>query len=239
MSYDGIHFKFAALRSELANLGKMAKPYLERDCRVFLDDCLTNLQSIEQLNHTNEVVWQIPESSPIRTIPTKGYEIGGNGGQDVWGELSFAWGIKRISTTDPVTRTQFCLSGNASTKICICRVVQGQRKVLVQWEIEVGAANSPGWHFHVGISGGFPVPRVPGMLILPTDGLDFLLGELFQDKWRAKVSKDSPETQVLGNFQVGRVDRWCQWQSEQIHKSHGSCWSRLKHAKPPADIFLV
>jgi hypothetical protein len=239
MTYDGIHFKFATLRSELSNLAKMAKPYLERDCRGFLDDCLSDLQSIESSQHTEEKPWQIRETSPLRTVLTDGYELGCRGGDMVWGELCFVWGVKRVSTTDQVTRKHLCLSGNASTKISICRKVDGQRKVLVQWQIEVGAANSPGWHFHVGIGGGFPVPRVPGMLVLPTDGLDFLLGELFQDAWRAKVSKDSPETQVVGNFQVDRLDRWCKWQAEQIHMSHGSCWSRLKYAKPPKEIFLL
>jgi len=129
----------------------------------------------------------------------------------------------------------------------ICESVDGETRILAQWQVEVGVADSPGWHFHVGLCGEgdavpfphwLPVPRVPGVLILPTDALDFLLGEVFQAEWAAKVSKDSYETQLLGNAQRTRIEKWCGWQAGLAASGHGSRWSRLKHGKPPADLFL-
>lgn len=206
---------------------------------MLLEDCERSLKAIEGDNHTNQVTWQIPQQTPLKTIPTSEFEPGGNGGDPVWGELSFAWEISRVSTTDALTSRHLCLSGNASTQVRIRRMVDGQPHTLTQWQIEVGAANSPGWHFHTGIAGEFPVPRVPGVLVLPTDGLDFLLGEIFQDSWRAKVAKDSPETRFVGKHQRERFGRWCRWQETSLRESHGSCWSWLKHIKPPADLFMA
>jgi len=247
--YTGLHFRFSALRAEIASLSKLAKPFIDVSCQYLLDSWSSDLQSIESTNSTATSSWRISESTPIRTRTTREYEPAGReGGHDVWGELTFIWKVNRVSTNNRATKGHMCLSGNASTKIKICETVDGNPKVLAQWQIEVGAADSPGWHFHVGLCGEadeapfphwLPVPRVPGVLILPTDGLDFLLGELFQVQWRESVLKDSYETQQLGTAQLDRIKKFCSWQSGQVDSGHGSRWNRLKHCKPPADLFLV
>jgi hypothetical protein len=119
--------------------------------------------------------------------------------------------------------------------------------ILLQWQFEVGAKDSPGCHFHVGLSMDrddppapkwLPVPRLPGLLFLPTDALDFLLGELFQVSWRKTVSEDSDASRGWGNEQTVRLQRLLTWQTREVNAGSGSAWNRLKHRQPERKLFV-
>ena len=139
----------------------------------------------------------------------------------------------------------FRLNGLASTKVKVLRVESSQEtREIAQWQFGVGDHQSPGCHFHVGIgrsgdgTGSFPVPRLPSILFTPIDALDFLLGEVVQDRWRQQVSRETPEMQIWTGQQKKRLSLLLKWKQEQVEKSGGSAWNYLKHQRPHANVFL-
>jgi hypothetical protein len=251
--YSGLHFPIAKLRAEIECLGKLAKPFLDTGSEAIIGDWKSALTNIETVRSTASHDWQIAEATPLKTIKTRGYEpVGRKVKCEVWGELSFVWSVHRVSLTKKESKGLLCLDGRASTKVRICREFGGRNVVLAQWQVEVGSHDSPGWHFHVGLcnesevadDARFPkwlsVPRVPGLLVAPTDALDFLLGELFQDDWKAAVSNDGYDNVILGAAQKNRIQKMAEWHTTESQKAgHGSAWNQLKHRQPPAGIFLT
>src|SRR5260221_6435991 len=138
---------------------------------------------------TQENCWRIRDQKHllVRTIATRGFEPGNSGGYDVCGELAFSWGVTLTESTrnGPFSKKCFRVTGNASTQIRVVRC--DSDTTIAQWQFEIGAGGSPGTFFHVGVGhvGGddLPVPRIPALLVNPTDALDFLFGELFPTEW--------------------------------------------------------
>jgi hypothetical protein len=118
--------------------------------------------------------------------------------------------------------------------------------VVGHWQLESGDAQSPGCHFHCSVNQGsenglFPkwlkIPRLPGLLLSPMDGLEFLLGELFQSQWEKHVSEESDARNGWANSQSIRLKRVLEWQQNEIKlKRFGTPWVSLKKAKPPIDV---
>jgi len=245
--YQGLHFSISSLKSEIQCLSGLAKPFLEPETHRVLAGWESGLAAIEASNTSATSFWQISADMPLRTRKTRGFEPAPKkGGHDIWGELSFVWTVNRVSVSNRKLRDLICLNGLASTRVRIFRDFDGGPKVIGQWQVEVGDHQSPGWHFHVGLCRDgnevpFPkwlcVPRIPGVLIAPTDALDFLLGELFQDAWRKTVSTDHYQNVTLGKAQSNRIQRLSAWQSEQAADGKGSAWNRLKHRRPASTLF--
>ena len=248
-SYKGIHFPVASLKTEVENLAQLAKDFLALESHPVLASWGADLRTIGNRPSTKPAVWQIAQERPLRTIMTEGFEPNGRKAQQaVWGELTFKWSVNRVSIDNRNHDSGLlCLNGLASTKIKVFTFENGLKTLIAQFQVEVGDSKSPGWHFHVGLctdnaNGHFPkwlsVPRVPGMLVAPTDALDFMLGELFQDEWKKKVSSDTFQNVQLGKAQNNRIQGMAKWQSEEIKSGNGSAWNRLKLSKPNAQIFL-
>ncbi|HET6880086.1 MAG TPA: hypothetical protein VFI31_08015, partial [Pirellulales bacterium] len=119
---------------------------------------------------------------------------------------------------------------------------------VARWQFEVGDHDSPGCHFHASANqqehgaGLFPtwlkIPRLPGLLFSPMDGLDFLLGELFQSEWEKAVGEDSQHRNGWAQSQRQRLDKLLSWQLKQVRANKvGTPWMSLKRAKPTAEIF--
>jgi hypothetical protein len=139
----------------------------------------------------------------------------------------------------------FCLNGMASTKIRILSEGSDETDAPVaQWQFEVGDHQSPGCHFHVGVgsfaetTGSIPVPRLPSILVTPIDALDFLLGEIFQVRWKKVVNQETSFVRTWAGHQKERLSRLLEWKQDQIKKSSGSAWNFLKHSRPHAKTFL-
>jgi hypothetical protein len=64
--------------------------------------------------------------------------------------------------------------------------------------------------------------------------LEFLLGELFQDRWAERVSNDSKEVQFWRSTQVKSLVQLLEWKRKRIESGVGSPWMALKRAKPEA-----
>jgi hypothetical protein len=248
-AYSGIHFSISTLRMEVESIGSLAKDFLELESHQVLASWSADLTAIGNQATTSSFPWTISEDRPLRTKKTEGFEPNRRKvKQSVWGELAFIWELGRVSTNKRKEGAHLlCLNGKASTKVKIFTEKEGAKSMVAQWQIEVGSHDSPGWHFHVGLcqesdEGHFPkwlsVPRVPGLLVAPTDALDFLLGELFQEEWKKTVSNDLFPNVELGKAQKSRIQGMSKWHSSELASGNGSAWNRLKRGKPSADIFI-
>lgn len=245
--YDGINFNKADIEREVHNFIKVSKSFLSSDSEDVINEWLAKLKSFMDKPTKDTCKWDISEQNPIITNKTKDYETNNRtGGIYIQGTLSSVWEICQIPSKKGKKSTKlFRLTGLASTKIKIKDVSkESQPKTIAQWQFEVGDANSPGCHFHLGIgqfgmdSALLPVPRFPSILITPIDALDFLLGEIFQTKWKEQVNGDSGAMNEWSNIQKKRMSSLMKWKSQIIEGSSGSAWNYLKHQKPDSNIFL-
>jgi hypothetical protein len=248
-AYKGVHFPLASLKTEVESLCVLAKDFLELESHPVLASWVADLTSVGNQPSTKALTWQISGDRPLRTKKTEGFEPNRRKvKQPVWGELTFTWQINRDSTDKKKPESRLlCLNGLASTRVKIFTDEAAGKALIAQWQVEVGSIDSPGWHFHVGLcsendGGHFPkwlsVPRVPGLLVAPTDALDFLLGELFQDSWKQTVSSDIFQNVELGKAQNSRIQGMSTWHSLESKSGNGSAWNRLKLSKPGVGIFL-
>ncbi|TWT34989.1 hypothetical protein KOR42_53390 [Thalassoglobus neptunius] len=120
-------------------------------------------------------------------------------------------------------------------------------ELIAQWQIEAGDASSPGCHFHSAVNqygddGLFPewlkVPRLPSVLLTPMDGLEFLLGELFQLRWPQAVSEESEDRNSWAKSQRERLCNLLSWKLDIVRQSETTPWMALKKAKPELDVLM-
>jgi len=236
--YLGLDFRFADLQRELTNLQILASEFIAPASRQRLSDWARALDDFRRSERTQP--WEWRTAFPIETISAKEYEGRGRGCTfGVHGEMMAVWNIQLRERRNS---KHFRLLGKASTILRIIEDEAGEPpNLLAQWQIEIGDSQSPGCHFHVGVGQydeaplfpkGLSVPRLPGLLVTPTDALDFLLGELFQDRWARKAGQDSDAARGFGSPQKERMLRLLTWKLETLEQSSGSAWNHLKHARP-------
>lgn len=230
-----------------------------------LEHAIRSLNAIATTNNTQLQRWTDSGWAPIRTTVSRGdFMPHSQGGEDVFARLTFLWEIRNYGRPRQGKYRQFQLAGNCSVRVYIHRERTPDR-VLAMWRFEVGAHDGPGCHFHTQILGEkvvgeegdpdngdaerepaeddvFPhsldVPRLPGFLITPTDALEFVLGELFQDQWRDRASDGSAEVQVWKTFQQERIKKILEFQRNAIADAVGSPWIALKNCKPEPNLIV-
>jgi hypothetical protein len=245
--YEGLLFEFSAIRDEITSFVEISRKFIDPSYEYVLLDWLDKLMAFQNSRQTGSIRWEITEKNPVRTQPTLEYEpVGKCGGFEIYGELSSIWQIELVADANRKNRVRFFrLKGIASTKIKIFRLDLDQSVLpIAQWQFEVGDHQSPGTHFHVGIgffgqtATSLPVPRLPSLIFTPVDALDFLLGEMFQVRWRREVSLETASVRTWTGHQRERLSRLLGWKLDQVKKSNGSAWNYLKHERPPASILL-
>jgi hypothetical protein len=240
-----LDFSVPGVCREVQEVARLAESFLQPGSARVAEEIGINLRSFARSKRRDKWTWSIAETDPIRTKLTQAYEPEERRGANaVWGELSFTWTIVLVH---PEPDAAFSISGNASNKICIKMLEpDGGTVLLAQWQFEIGDAMAPGCHFHVGLCRAgnetpFPhwltVPRLPSVLIMPVDALDFLLGEIFQKEWKACVSRENDHTRALFASQRDRLTRLLEWKRDEVMKSSGSAWSWLKHRHPDVEMF--
>jgi len=242
--YQGICFSYSDTMNDLVRMRRLAAPFLAPGGDGVLAQCYNELRNVQYAKAGNEWEWCIRETRPIRTKESHGgyRDSGKESGVSVYGLLCFTWSIVNPEKGQKQQR-HFHLVGRASTSILVKRTEDDD--VVAQWQFEAGDGASPGCHFHsavnqYGQTGLFPewlkVPRFPGLLLCPLDGLEFLLGELFQRDWHQRMSEDSHDKAAWGNSQKKRLQRVLKWELEQVDKWKTTPWMTLKKAKPPLRV---
>lgn len=255
--YWGLSFSFADVLSEIESMRNLAGELIDSNSmHAVIPQFQQNLSNIRSSKMSGSQRWEILESNPIRTVVSEGkFEKGNRKGASVYGEVSTLWEIAP-------SKQQFVLEGNASTKLRVFEYLgegqpgdAGAGQEIACWRFEVGVRSSPGCHFHTQVLGEkeevvgeargdmFPhrlsIPRLPSLLITPMDGLDFLLGELFQDRWQQKsVELTNHHLRTWAGCQRERLGRLLRWKLATIESEDGSPWMVLKRKKPPQDMLF-
>ena len=168
---------YDAICAELFGMAELAGDFLQVGS---MNPVAKAAYDLKEIHKRKGGVWRIREDSPIKTKPTISYQPNDEGGIAVIGMLSFIWDVQ-------IQGKYLLLAGKTSTVITIVPATDEKSPVLC-WKTEMGDSNSPGCHFHIHIprtiqGRAFDVPRLPSILLTPTDCLDFMLGELFQERW--------------------------------------------------------
>lgn len=240
VQYEGIKFSYKDMQNEIQQMKELADSFLADDCAGVFDHCLQNLDNIRYSSCNSLRNLEIADDWPLKTIESRGkYRASGKDvGRSVYGTLSFRWGIMNPDKGRS-RQTEFHLTGEATTSIQIFDVESNE--LIARWQFEAGDAQSPGCHFHAamnqyGKDGLFPewlkVPRLPSILLTPMDGLEFLLGELFQLRWLQTVSEESYARNLWAKSQSNRLRRLLNWKLDQIQEADTTPWMALKRAKP-------
>ena len=228
----GLSFKSVDLQNELRYFSKLACRYLEPDSREKLDllaDDLTHSKN----QYDKSFQWQINKESPLKTITSDGAYEKSKKGAKVVGKLSFIWDLRwvDINTVE--------LSGKSSTLVSIFKI--DKTECVFQWHLDIAAdPNAPGAVIHTQVKNslGLSVPRFPSLLFTPTDCLDFLLGELFQECW-PEHQNSHQQTRRFAGVQKKRLSLLLA-QHVQVLKGGGSlsAWMSLKEWRPDDALFI-
>lgn len=245
-----LRFKFTELVREVMVLKFIARDYLES----------TTLWALDQYKSQLEHIWErAPEGAttpltlpPLLTIVSPGhYEPSGRfGSMHVYATISGTWDVKPVgqrSQRQKVTQKrslEFC--GIASTRIEMHEKEHGENSIAM-WKMELGYSTSPGCYFHVQILGDredspFPkavsIPRLPSVFVTPMAVVEYVLGELFQDRWAQAVAEENTNVLYWRSVQKERLIRLFNWQKNSLENAISTPWMTLKAAKPPGDLFL-
>jgi hypothetical protein len=242
----GILFPIKDALIELESAKAVAGEFLENEELVFAQ-MRTQLEGLRD-ERLGNLSWKT--SQPLRTIVSDGEYDRGGGGHVVRGTLSFLWEIGRVQPRRRRAPAEhFELVGIASTvsRVFVINDNGSQGDELAMWRTEIGDDKSPGCHFHVQIRGEeeagpfpstLPVPRLPSCIATPMAVLEFLLAELFQERWKRHVFSETDPLKRWRAIQRKRFSKLLDWQQKAVSSADRSPWSALKSATPPQDIFL-
>lgn len=243
-----LQFAFQDLAQEIEVFGSMAAPFLDAQ----------SIGSIKQLSEDLEGIWSAAPDRQVNwamkglttTVSEGEYEPAGRkGARQVVACIDGTWDVRPIGPNARKLRQkrllEFC--GVASTRIRLFDAADRAQQIAM-WRMELGDANSPGCYFHVQVLGEdettmFPksvsVPRLPSLFITPMGAIEFVLGELFQEKWAKVAMENSGNIQRWVSFQKRRLMCLLEWQRKAVERSLTSPWIALKQEKPEARMFLA
>ena len=234
----GFRFLFPELIQETQVLTTLSKRFLEPNSRekVF-PSFLSNLRSIGR--KPEERVYSL-KLQCLRTIPSDQYDR--KAGKEIYAVISGTWDLRRLGRRE----IEFC--GIASTRIELYASDDPDKR-LAMWRLELGAEDSPGCYVHAQILGDsdkppfpefVPIPRLPSLFVTPMSAVEFVLGELFQDRWSKVTDSNAKKVTRWRDTQKRWLQSLFSWYNDQMENASSSPWMALKKAKPPEDgMFLL
>lgn len=256
-----LQFLCKELVDETAALMDMTKDFLASGAVQVLAELKSDIERIAETRSGRD---QAIRLRPVFTVPTRDYEPGSrSGGQEIYASINGIWEVRPIGAGRPKTKVAF--TGKASAKVELWRAIphpppesrerrgprcgyEGRSSRLAMWRVEIGAHDSPGCHFHIQVLGdreeppfpkSIPVPRLPSPFVTPMAAVEFVLGELFQDKWERRAGEKHHHHDRWRTIQRDRWSSLLKWQKRALDQGRSSPWMNLKAAKPPADLFLA
>ena len=256
-----IKYQVRELEREVRLMRRLAEPFLQSDSLGVLDSLYSQLESLR--SRTAPLRLEVPPSWPIRTIMCNGgYERNEGGRQEtLHAELALAWEFRPLGQSSKKTGAHRLVevAGKASTVATLHVTHSEGSSTVASWRMEFGDDESPGAHFHVQIpdtltSGSdseapleeyemwpawLPVPRLPIPAFTPMLALEYVLAEIFQDRWPAHLASGPYEVGEWRSLQRGRLSAYFQWQHDNSNSEDTlSPLVAVKNAKPPPDLFL-
>ena len=222
----GFCFKIAELEREIMAMKTLGKEFLDSETSGALEDLRRDLQSIGEI--PKEKIRSL-ELQCLRTIPSDQYDR--KVGRKIYAVITGVWQLRTLGKQE----VEFC--GKASTKIKLYASDDPDTH-LAMWCLELGDEESPGCYVHAHIIRALPIPRLPSLFVTPMSAIEFVLGELFQNKWAQATASRHPDVDYWRARQKKWLQRLFSWYNEQIEKSSSSSWVAIKKAKPADDMFL-
>ncbi len=246
-----LKFDFQEMADEIRAFSGIADRFVAPASKNVLSRFAGELETYRNSNNRGEFDWKIEEAVPLRTIATTEYEPGGGGAQDIVGEITSIWSIKKVPTERQNIRARyFKLVGKASTRIRLKRVDDDGQPTdqIAMWRMEIADSKAPGCFFHGQVLGeiaeppfpsSLPIPRLPVIVATPIAAAEFIFAELFQDSWAPHVAQQVPHIGQWANTQRSRFKKLLKWKLETIESAtNGSPWAALKSSQPSEDLFL-
>ncbi len=226
-----LHFSFDMFRREIESMNQISRSFMDAGAGSIFQRLETSLEQIQSDGCPRR--WDCSEAAPLITKPSRNYEPGGKTAFAVRGEICWTWQISPIRPKGKRNKVSdaFEVNGIASAKL---KIKNNENEILAVWRIELGASDSPGCYFHSHLPGELCIPRLASLFVTPMAALEFLLGELFQDRWAEHVSRDCATVQFWRSTQQQLLLKLMDWKRKKIKSSVGSPWIALKKAKPEA-----
>ncbi len=229
-----ISIRFEEALRELESFGDIAKFFIERNEGRKISQFRSELASF-QTSGRETYEWEIAEKDAIRTKTARDYEPDSRG-MLVYATVSTIWSIEKDHSIGK--NRAFKTTGKASTTVCIFDAKDDT--LVVDWNLDLGDATSPGCHFHAQFGDSLlPVPRFASLSISPAAAMEYALSELFQKEWALRSGGAHQGASHWRRIQRNRILCFLQWTHDLILRSSGSPWVEYKAAKPPADLFLT
>ena len=196
----------------------------------------SQLEGIQKSARGKDCRWK--SSLPVETSASDGMHQPSREGRgtSLFGKVSFTWQVRPLGEyTKKAAYRRLVAVYDSSVTVALCE--EATKKTLREWKFDVGNHESPGCHFHAAFSDArsaghnVDVPRLPTIIFMPTDALDFVLGELWQDDW-PKLAIGGAAAQTWARFASARMQSVLEWQTAKVSSSTGSPWMMLKAAKP-------
>ncbi len=221
---SGLEFYFKEFKEEVQVMTGLARPLLTREAVGALSQFERTVGLLGE-QHTDRPFDL--EVGPVRTCSSAGeYENVDRKGKEIFAELSSKWRVIPIGASGRKRpRPRFRLVGLASTCISIR---DDSNQILARWHMDISDHRSPGCYFHVQVSqdrdetpfpSSLPIPRFPNFLVTPMAALDFILGELFQDRWLKRTSRGVHEAQRWRSIQKKRWQHLLCWHLEHLRET--------------------
>ena len=240
----GFRFRFAELQQEIKALKQMAERFFDSRMSLTLDAFSRDLQSIEKLPSGTKKDWDL---QPLQTIESDGeYETGARkGGRKIFAVISGRWELCPLGKRSSKRKVEFC--GKASTEIALYE--PGDPVRVAMWRLELGTKDSPGCYIHSQILGdcdappfprSVPIPRLPSVFVTPMGAVEFVLSELFQERWRQRTARATGDVHNWYRLQLKWLRSQFSWYLRELEgsKSSSSPWVTLKEAKPDGKLFV-
>jgi hypothetical protein len=246
-----LRFGFQDMLNEVSSFTELSKDFIAPASRGVLSRFHGELENYRNSATDSAIDWEIPDSNPLVTLAAKDYEPGGGGQKLVVGEITAKWRIKREAPQKKRSPAKFFgVVGIASTRVRLkYAATNGEpEQEIAMWRMEIADPKAPGCYFHTQILGqsdalpfpkALPVPRLPAIMMTPPAVAEYVLAELFQDRWGPHTAGQVPHLNRWAPIQQHRLERLLNWKINQLKKSSGSPWSSLKAAQPDADLFVV
>jgi hypothetical protein len=236
---------YAQVETELTAFRPLARHCLTDTSVQALDQWLADLVSTASIK--SERVCTVKTSSVLSTRSNDGKHQKASS-VSLFGEIEFTWDIIPEAPKSKLAAAKHFLLENASIRLAICEQREaGGHDTLASWTFDIGNQESPGCHFHakyddagVGASTNIDIPRLPTLVVMPTDAMAFLFGELWQKQWSIDLVTDLRDP----------ASRWRSWPRDRlaavlsafvkcINEDTGLIpWAAFKAYKPGSDLLL-
>ena len=244
-----------SVEKELLAFESLAKRKLTQSSLRRLVELREQLHNHARAAEGSLVVWATDPDKPIETIPNKGSHQPGRSdhGVSLKAKISFVWRFEAIgqpSKNKPCWRVVVLKDSSVKVRLYLASdcndLLSNDGSCVAAWDFDVGNDQSPGCHFHAKYHEcdevrrmafqGVDVPRLPTFIFMPTDVIEYVVGELWQDECE-KLALNS-DFQEWYKFSKKRSARVLEWHRAQASEAVGSPWMVIKTTKPKCHLLL-